>query len=57
MQIYCMMVYVFNAKYEGLQTLRPVSARENKHGTGLDRNKIETAYGLSVLIFCSSLNL
>ena len=37
--------------------LRPVSTQENKHGIGPDRNKIETEYGLSAPIFCSSLNL
>ena len=30
---------------------------ENKHGIGPDGNKIEPAHGLSVPIFCSSLNL
>ncbi len=37
--------------------LRPVFTQENKHGIGPDRNKIETAHGLSVPIFCSSFNL
>ena len=37
--------------------LRPVSTQENKHGIGPDRNKIKLAYGLSVPVFSSSLNL
>ena len=36
---------------------RPISAQENKHGIGLDQNKIEPTHGLSVPSFCSSLNL
>ena len=36
---------------------RPTSTQENKHGIGPNRNKIEPAHGLSVPIFCSSLNL
>ncbi len=37
--------------------LRPISSQENKHGVGSDWNKIEPVHGLSVPIFCSSLNL
>ena len=37
--------------------LRPISTQENKHGIRPDRNKIEPAHGLSVPVFCSSLNL
>ena len=32
-------------------SLRPVSTQENKHQVGPNRNKIETAHGLSVPIF------
>jgi hypothetical protein len=39
-----------------LGSLRPVSTQDNKHGIGLDRNKIEPVNGLSIAIFCSSLN-
>ncbi len=39
------------------KVLRPIFTQENKHGIGPDRNKIEPAHGLSVPIFCSSLNL
>ncbi len=37
--------------------MKPFSTQENKHGIGPDRNKVETAHGLSVPIFCSSVNL
>ncbi len=39
------------------RVIRPISTQENKHGIGPDRNKIKPAHGLSVPIFCSSLNL
>ena len=45
------------SEIESKYNLRPTSTQENKHGIGPDRNKIETAHGLSVPIFCSSLNL
>ena len=37
--------------------IRPISTQENKHGIGPDRKNIEPVHGLSVPIFCSSLNL
>ena len=40
-----------------LRTQRPIFTQDNKHGIGPDRNTIEPAHGLSVPIFCSSLNL
>ena len=43
--------------FSNRSVLRPISTQENKHGIGPDRNKIEPAHGLSVPIFCSSLNL
>ena len=59
----CCVIYFRGAKIcdvtnlGGAIALRPVSTQENKHGIGPDRKKIETAHGLSVPIFCSSLNL
>ncbi len=43
--------------YPHMSAAMPVSTQENKHGIGPARNKIETAHGHSVPIFCSSLTL
>ncbi len=46
----------FRVKEKIDEVLKPVSTKENKHGIGPNRKKIEPVHGLLVQIFSSSSN-